>query len=214
MLPEKKAQRQGKGLVLSQILHSRILILTVEFPHRVRIKFWHLTRTYGQNYATDPALQLLGRTWTHPSCTQPVVLQPPRPSHPAHARGFNFPPGSPPGQANLQSYFFFLSSPPSKPFLWSKVSNLTALTWTEGTASRSPVVAKKCICGRHRRSLPRTKERQSAKGFPPLCWTIHLKKQVSSKAGASFPMPTTALAELLGIQEAAARISATQRGAL
>lgn len=39
MLPEKKAQRQGKGLVLSQILHSRILILTVEFPHRVRIKF-------------------------------------------------------------------------------------------------------------------------------------------------------------------------------
>lgn len=145
----------------SQMLHGRIWIIAVEFPHRVRIKFRPLTHIYGQNSPSALATQLLGWGAAHSPLShrsRPSRASPKKhrwlfaPAHPASALGLNFPPGSPNGQANLHGYFsFFLSFHPShhfpgNHFVWSKVTKLTKSTRTKGTISRSPIVAGKYIC--------------------------------------------------------------------
>lgn len=104
------------------MLHGRIWIIAVEFPHRVRIKFRPLTHIYGQNSPSALATQLLGWGAAHSPLShrsRPSRASPKKhrwlfaPAHSASALGLNFPPGSPNGQANLHGYFsFFLSIPP------------------------------------------------------------------------------------------------------
>lgn len=138
----------------SQMLHGRIWIMAVEFPHRVRIKFQLLTHIYGQNSPSALATQLLGPSFPQipaiPCFPQKASLAL-RPSTLSKCPWFKFPSGVTKWPGQFARIFFFLSFHPShhfpgNHFVRSKVTNLTKSTRTKGTISRSPIVAGKCIC--------------------------------------------------------------------
>lgn len=107
-------------------------------------------------------------------------------------------PGHPTVRAICKETFLFLPSHPKEPLGLGPRS----VTWQQERRAppRSAVVAASASAG----GTDRHTEERQRRGVSSSLLNYELKKnKESSKAGASFPMPTNALAELLGIQEAA-----------